>query len=238
MLVRSRMTQNVLTVTPSTALGDALQIVREHAIRHLPVVEDGRLVGLVSDRDLRLAAPPAWASDTDYATLRSTFEDKKVSDVMTAHAIVSTTEITPIEEASRLMYEHRIGCLPVMRNDELVGILTETDVMRAFVELFGTGDGTSRIEVLIPNRPGELSRVVRAIGVDFKLNISGLVMPPIAEGDDALVIAHVVAADVEELIEHLRRIGYKVGSPALDLEPDAAHKREPLRVRHWAADGF
>lgn len=238
MLVRSRMTTNVLTVSPTTALGEALRITREKGIRHLPVVDDGKLVGLVSDRDLRLAAPPAWASDTDYATLRSTFEDKKVSDVMTAHEIISTSEITPIEEAARKMYEHRIGCLPVMRGTELMGILTETDVMRAFVELFGTGDGTSRIEVLIPNRPGELSRVVRAIGVDFKLNISGLVMPPIAAGDDALIIAHVVASDVGELIEHLRRIGYKVGSPALDLEPAGAHTRETQRVRHWAADGF
>lgn len=238
MLVRSRMTANVLTVTSSTALGVALQLVREKAIRHLPVVDDGKLVGLVSDRDLRLAAPPAWASDLDYAALRSTFETKRVSDVMTDHEIISTTEITPIEDASRLMYEHRIGCLPVMRGDQLVGILTETDVMRAFVELFGTGDGTSRVEVLIPNRPGELSRVVRAIGVDFKLNISGMVMPPIEEGDQALIIAHVVASDIEELVEHLRRIGYKVGSPALDLEPAGAHTRETKRVRHWAADGF
>ena len=238
MLVRSRMTANVFTVTPDTVLGDALQLVREHNIRHLPVVENGELVGLVSDRDLRLAAPPALASDVDYKALRSTFEEKKVSDVMTAHEIIGTTEITPIEDAARLMYEHRIGCLPVMRGSELVGILTETDVMRAFVELFGRGEDTSRIEVLIPNRPGELSRVVRAIGVDFKLNISGLVMPPISEGDDALVIARVVAPDVENLVEHLRRIGYKVGSPALDLEPPAAHKREMRRVRHWAADGF
>jgi acetoin utilization protein AcuB len=238
MLVRSRMTADVLTVAPTTTLGEALRITREHGIRHLPVVENSRLVGLLSDRDLRLAAPPAWASDTDYATLRATFAEKKIADVMTAHAIISTTEITPIEDAARLMYEHRIGCLPVMRGNDLVGILTETDVMRAFVELFGTGEGTSRIEVLIPNKPGELSRVVRAIGVDFKMNISGLVMPPIAKGDDALVIARVHAPDVDALVDHLRRIGYKVGSPALDLEPPAAHKRETQRVRHWAADGF
>ena len=238
MLVRSRMTANVLTVTPTTTLGEALRITREQGIRHLPVVDNGKLVGLLSDRDLRLAAPPAWASDTDYAQLRATFVEKKISDVMTAHAIISTTEITPIEDAARLMYEHRIGCLPVMRGSDLVGILTETDVMRAFVELFGSGDGTSRIEVLIPNRPGELSRVVRAIGVDFKMNISGLVMPPKITGDDALIIARVQADNVDALVDHLRRIGYKVGSPALDLEPPAAHKREVQRVRHWAADGF
>ncbi|MGQ0563119.1 MAG: CBS and ACT domain-containing protein [Gemmatimonadota bacterium] len=233
------MTANVLTVTPATTLGEALRMVREHGIRHLPVLDGGKLAGVVSDRDLRLAAPPVWASDTDYTALRTTFENKTISDVMTtAHELVSTTEITPIEDAARQMYEHRIGCLPVMRGSELVGILTETDVMRSFVELFGTDAGSSRIEVLIPNRPGELSRVVRAIGIDFKINISGLVMPPIAAGDDALVIAHVQTSEPEELIEHLRKIGYKVGSPALDLEPAHAHKREPQRIRHWASDGL
>jgi acetoin utilization protein AcuB len=239
MLVRSRMTPNVLTVAPSTTLGEALRITREHAIRHLPVVDHGKLVGLVTDRDLRLAAPPVWATDTDYASLRSTFENKRVEEVMAGTAIISTTEITPIEEAARLMHDHRIGCLPVLRdNGEMVGILTETDVMQAFVELFGTHEETSRIEVLVPNRPGELARVVRAIGVDFKMNIAGLLMPPIAEGDDALIIARVQSSDVEELVEHLRKIGYKVGSPALDLEPAYAHKREVKRIRHWAADGF
>lgn len=238
MLVRSRMTPNVLTVSPETTLGEALAMTREHNIRHLPVVDNGTLVGLVTDRDLRLAAPPVWATDTDYAALRATFENKKVADVMTSKAIVATTEDTPIEDAARLLYEHRIGCVPVMRDSELVGIVTETDVMRAFVELFGSTEQTSRIEVRIPNRPGELSRVVRAVGVDHKLNISGLVMPPIAAGEEAIVIMHVQTPNADVLVEHLRQIGYTVGSPSLDLEPAAAHNRERLRIRHWAADGF
>lgn len=238
MLVRSRMTPDVLTVTPSTTLGEALRIVREQNIRHLPVLDDGRLAGLVTDRDLRLAAPPVWASDTDHAALRATFENKTVAEVAAASPVVTTTEITPIEEAAQLMYEHRITSLPVMRNDKLVGILTETDVMRAFVELFGTADGTCRIEVRIPNRPGELARVVRAVGIDFKINITGLVMPPIEAGDEALVIIRMQTTNADPIIEHLRQIGYMVGSPSLDLEPASSHRRERQRIRHWAADGF
>jgi acetoin utilization protein AcuB len=151
---------------------------------------------------------------------------------------VSTTPTTPIEEAAALMYQHRIGCLPVMTGKKLVGILTETDVMRAFVELFGHGAEASRIEVILPNRTGEIARIVRAVGVDFKMNISGIVMPPVKREGDALLIMHVMSRDVEDLVEHLRQIGYKVGSPSLDLEPESAHKRETVRVRHWAADGF
>lgn len=238
MLVRSRMTAEVRTISPTTTLGEALAMTREYGIRHLPVVDQGKLVGILTDRDLRLAAPPVWASDTDYAALRATFEQKTIADVMTAHALVSTTEETPIEDAARVMYEHRIGCLPVMRGDELIGILTETDVMRSFVELFSKDENECRIELQIPNRPGELSRVVRAIGVDFKINISGMVMPPMPEGDDAHLIIHVQARNVDALVEHLSKIGYRVGSPTLDLDRPAAPRREPQRVRHWAADGF
>jgi acetoin utilization protein AcuB len=238
MLVRSRMTPDVLTVTSSTSLGEALRITRENKIRHLPVVDDGRLRGVVSDRDLRLAAPPVWASGTDYDDLRATFETKTVGDVMTAHTIISTTRDTPIEDAARLLYEHKIGCVPVMDGEKLVGILTETDVMRAFVELFSVDEDERRIEILLPNRAGELARVVRAIGVDLKVNITGVVMPPSDGPNDAAAIFHLQTRDAGPIIEHLRKLGYRVGSPAIDLEPAAAHVREHLAVRHWGGDGF
>jgi acetoin utilization protein AcuB len=238
MLVRSRMTADVLTVTSSTSLGEALRITRENKIRHLPVVDGGRLRGVVSDRDLRLAAPPVWASGTDYDDLRATFEKKTVGDVMTAHAIISTTEDTPIEDAARLLYEHKIGCVPVMDGERLVGILTETDVMRAFVELFSVDEDERRIEILLPNRAGELARVVRAIGVDLKVNITGVVMPPSDGPNDAVAIFHLLTRDAGPIVEHLRKLGYRVGSPAIALEPEAAHHREPVNVRHWGGDGF
>ena len=238
MLVRSRMTPDVMTVTPQTSLGEALRITREENIRHLPVVQDDRLLGVVTDRDLRLAAPPVWASGTDYDELRRTFEQKTVGEVMTSQEIVATTEVTPIEEAARVMYQHRITCLPVMRDDKLVGILTDTDVMRSFVELFGMSETSRRIEVRIPNRPGELSRVVRAIGVDLRVNITGMVVPPIAGTHDAVAIIHAQTPNVEHVVEQLRRLGYTVGSPSIDLEPASAHIRERESVQHWAADGY
>lgn len=231
MLVRSRMTANVLTATPETPLGEALRITREKNIRHLPVLENGKLIGIVTDRDLRLAAPPVWASGTNFDELRATFETKTVGDVMTSHTIISTTEDTPIEEAAQLLYQHKIGCVPVMRGDELVGILTETDVMRAFVELFGTGEDACRVEVRIPNRAGELSRIVRAIGVDYKMNITGLVVPPIANSTDVVAILHIQTKDPSVIVEHLRQIGYTVGSPAIDLEPAEANRTASQEFR-------
>src|SRR5688572_6109769 len=178
MLVRAKMTPDVITASPDTSLADALKLTRGNRIRHLPVVQDGQLVGLVTDRDLRLAMPPVWASDTDHQDLRNALTTRTVGEFM-VKAIITTTPDAPIEDAARQLYEHRIGCLPVLDAGEMVGIITETDVLRAFVELFGADEHGTRIEIMMQNKPGELSRVVRAIGVDFKVNINGIVMPRI-----------------------------------------------------------
>ena len=162
MLVRNKMTPNVITASPETTLADALKLTRGNRIRHLPVVENNKLVGIVTDRDLRLAMPPIWASDTDHSQLRDALVTKQVEEVMVTE-IITTSPITPIEDAARKLYEHRIGCLPVMEDDALVGIITETDLLRAFVELFGPDETGSRLEIMMEDKPGELSRVVRAI---------------------------------------------------------------------------
>jgi acetoin utilization protein AcuB len=133
------------------------------------------------------------------------------------------------------LYEHRIGCLPVLDEDEVIGIITETDLLRAFVELFGADETGTRLEIMMQNKPGELSRVVRAIGVDFKINITGIVMPRI--GTDYTAVVHLATTEPDAIIEHLRRLGYRVGSPSLDFEPEHAHAT-PAPIRHWAAEGF
>jgi len=230
MLVRSRMTADVITASPSTTIAEALTLTRGHRIRHLPVLENDVLVGLVTDRDLRLAMPPIWAEEQ--TELQHMLHAKTVGDVM-ARSIITTNADAPIEDVARQMYQHRIGCLPVLEHGKLVGILTETDVLRAFVELFGTGAPSSRLEVRIPNRPGELARVVRVIGIDHKINITGMVMPPITGTKDSLAIMHVQTLDPTPLIENLTKLGYQVGWPALDLT--AVTPAAPLeRRRYWA----
>lgn len=229
MLVRSRMTAEVITAAPSTTLAEALTLTRSHRIRHLPILDSNRLVGLVTDRDLRLAMPPIWAEQQD--ELRDALRNKTVGDVM-VKSIITTSPDTPIEQAAKQLYEHRIGCLPVMEADKLIGILTETDVLRSFVELFGAGEPSSRLEIRIPNRPGELARVVRLIGIDNKINISGMVMPPLAGTNDNVAIVHIQTLDPRNVIEQLRNIGYQVGWPALDLDESIPAPRE--KRRYWA----
>lgn len=234
MLVCNKMTADVITASPDTTLADALRLTRGNRIRHLPVVENNRLVGLVTDRDLRLAMPPVWANDTNHADLRNTLTTRTVGEFMVT-AIIAISPETPIEDAARKLYEHRIGCLPVLDGDEMVGIITETDVLRAFVELFGADEAGTRIEIMMEHKPGELARVVRAIGVDFKTNINGIVMPRV--GSDYVVVIHLSTRNAEPIIQHLRRLGYRVGSPSLAMEPEVAYAA-PAPVRHWAAEGF
>lgn len=235
MLVRNRMTAEVITVTPSTTLAEALALTRKHRIRHLPVCDGGRLAGLVTDRDLRLAMPPIWAEQQE--ELQASLRNKKVGEVMMKE-IITTTPIIPIEEAARLLYEHRIGCLPVMDDDKLVGILTETDVLRAFVDLFGGSEAGARLEIKMPNRPGELARVVRLIGIEYKINITGMVVPPLTGTTDAVAIVHIQTPDPRAIIEQLRKLGYQVGWPALDLEEAGANEPEPREKRRYWADAL
>ncbi len=222
MLVRSRMTRDIITVEPAASLARALLLMHEHRIRHLPVVAGEDLVGLLSDRDIRLAAPPPGS--VVEGERQRFLESRRADDVM-VREVVTTTADTPVEEAARVMAQHRIGALPVVSGERLVGMLTTADLLRAFVELFGVNRPSSRIEVRMPNRPGELARVVRLIGVDARLNISGIVLAG-SQGSHATAVLRVQTVDPRGVIESLRRLGYQVGWPALDMAPPSLDPHE------------
>jgi acetoin utilization protein AcuB len=217
MLVRSRMTPTVHTASPDTTLAEALSMTRTHRIRHLPILSDDRLVGLVTDRDLRLAMPPIWADEHD--ELMQALHTRRVGELMITE-IVTVQPDTPVEDAAKLLYTHHIGCLPVLEDDRLVGILTETALLRAFAELFGGRTPSKRVEVQMPNRPGELARVVRLIGIEKKINIAGMVVPPLKGGEDSVAIMHLQVDEPSEIVHALRKVGYRVGTPSLETDPD------------------
>jgi acetoin utilization protein AcuB len=136
MSVRDRMSRRVTTVRPEARLSEAAQLMRTGKIRHLPVVDRaGRLVGMVTDRDLRQAlfAPAVQAETED---VRSILETLSVGDIMT-RGVVSVRAATSIQDSARLMHERKLGALPVVERERLIGLLTETDVLGAFQELLG-----------------------------------------------------------------------------------------------------
>jgi acetoin utilization protein AcuB len=209
LLVKDSMTREVVALSPETTAVEALGLCRERRIRHLPVVEGGRLVGIVSDRDLRSAAPALGDSDR-----ASALERIGISDVMTRD-VVSARPDDPIEVAANRMRERRIGCLPVVEGGELVGIITSSDVMEALVYLVGAHEPGSRLEVVMPDRPGTLAGVAGIFGI-LGINIVSVVAGPRHEAlpdgspEGRVVVFRVDTIDPGEAVDLLGRAGYSV----------------------------
>lgn len=209
------MTRDPITVTPDTTLAKALQLTRSHRIRHLPVVGGtGLLAGILSDRDIRLAMPsPLTVEDAERADF---LERTPVAAVMTREVITVEPSET-IEAAAKLLYKHRIGSLPVVRADgRLEGILTETDILHAFVQILGGTEPASRLEIELRDRPGELAGVMRILGEQHRINIVSVVVPSIRAENRKTAILHVDTIDPQDAIRALEAAGFRVGWPSLE----------------------
>lgn len=162
MLVKDRMTPNPITITSDTSFLEAFRIIREKGIRHLPVMDKKeKLVGIVAKTDL-LHASLSPGTTLSIFELNYLLANLHVSEVM-SRSPITVTEDVPIEEAARVMVENKIGCLPVMFEDELVGMITETDVFETFVEILGGEEASLRVTVMVPDIRGELARVAGII---------------------------------------------------------------------------
>ncbi|MGB3633470.1 MAG: CBS and ACT domain-containing protein [Rubrobacteraceae bacterium] len=209
LLVEDSMTHEVVTMTPETTAKEALAASREMRIRHLPVVEEGRLVGVLSDRDLRSATPVLGD-----AARAAALEEILVSFVM-AREVVAAHPRDPIEQAANTMREKRVGCLPVVEDGRLVGIITTSDVMEALVYLVGAHEPGSRMEISVPDRPGALAGVAGVFGM-FGINIVSVAMgartksPSGDDLDERLIVFRVDTIDPGEVVGHLETAGYHV----------------------------
>jgi acetoin utilization protein AcuB len=161
MLVRDRMTSAVVTVEPKTPIFDALALMKEKRIRRLPVMKGRHLVGIVTWTDLMRASPSpatslaAW--EIPYLLMKA-----PVAEVMTREPLTIVPTAT-IEEAAVLMRQHKIGGLPVVKDGALVAIITESDVLDAFIDLMGLRRGGARLTLEVADRVGALDDVMRAI---------------------------------------------------------------------------
>lgn len=162
MLVGERMSKPVITVHPETPMQEALNLMRREKVRRLPVVDkNGRLVGIVTEKAL-LHAAPSSATSLSVWELNYLLSKITVDEVMTRR-VVTVTEDTPIEEVARLMVDNDAGGMPVVRGEDVVGIITETDLFKIFLELLGARQAGIRISALVRNVPGELARLTKAV---------------------------------------------------------------------------
>jgi len=156
------MTPNPVTITTDVSVPQALRLMLDKKVRRLPVLDRrGKLVGIVSDKDL-LHASPSQATSLSVWEMNELLGKLKVKEVMTRE-VVTVSEELPIEEAARIMADHKIGGLPVMREQTLAGIITETDLFKVLLELLGGRRPGVRVTVSVPNAKGTLARVTNAV---------------------------------------------------------------------------
>ncbi len=162
MLVGNRMTSPCITISPETPVGDALAQMKKDKVRRYPVVnKHGKLVGIVSLSDL-LNAQPSEATTLSVWEINYLLSKITVERVMSKE-VITVTEETPIEEAARIMADHKIGGLPVVRSDSVVGIITETNLFKVFLEQLGARTSGVRITLLVKDIPGKLVEIASAI---------------------------------------------------------------------------
>jgi acetoin utilization protein AcuB len=162
MLVSRRMTKNPITVTPDISIAEAMEWMERERVRRFPVVnKKGKLVGIVAYDDL-LHASPSSVTSLSVWEVSYLLSKVKIEEVMTRD-VITVTEDTTLEGAARLMVDNKIGGLPVMRGETVVGIITESDVFKVFLELLGAREKGTRLTVLAPYFKGSLAQISSAI---------------------------------------------------------------------------
>ncbi|OCA92225.1 acetoin utilization AcuB family protein [Pseudobacillus wudalianchiensis] len=205
MIVEQIMQQTVYTLSPDDKIGTALQLFRDKKIRHVPIVDEkGALVGIVTDRDVKDSTPSILKKDLSEEELNKPLSLIMQRDVVTGHPLDF------VEDIAAVFYEYNIGCMPIVQGGEIVGIVTETDVLHTFVELTGANQPGSRIEIKLPNKPGELFDVVSILN-KRRANIHSVLVYPDKEDENSkIVVFRVRMMNPIGVIDDLKKEGHDV----------------------------
>jgi len=161
MFVGERMSRPVISVSPDAPINEVLAMFKKEHIRRAPVIKDGKLQGIVSERDL-LNASPSPVTTLSVWEMNYLISKVTVKRVM-SKKVITVDKDTPIEEAARIMADKKIGGVPVVSAGKVVGMITETDLFKILLELMGARQKAMRVTATIPDQPGELAKITRAI---------------------------------------------------------------------------
>ncbi len=209
------MIKDVRTLSPENTVKDALDVMRDKKIRHLPILSaNGTVVGIVTDRNLKEVVPSSVSEITDnspYETL--------LSEVMTKNPITGHP-MDFVEEAAVLFYDNKIGSLPIVSNNKLVGIITETDLLYKYIELTGAHQPGSQLEVRVPNTPGILFEVSKVFH-EQKTNVLSVLVYPDKENEaNKILVIRINSMNPLKIIEGLKVSGFDVlwpNVPGIDV---------------------
>jgi len=213
MTVGKVMSPTPVVVEPKAPLREVCRLMAEHRIRHVPVISADGLVGVISDRDVREALPSPIGPDgaAEYAAAMDHIAVWKVM----AEQVITVTPRTPLAQAAHLLADRKIGCLPVIEAGRLVGIVTETDVLRAFAAFLDDLSGSPRLEVAVrdvPGRLGEISRLFTQVPPEVGSFMGAWTDP--AHAADGILVLRFQAFEPQEILRILERAGIEVLHPA------------------------
>lgn len=199
------MTRDPLTATRRASIYDVRRMMEEHNIRRLPILDGDRLVGIVSKSDIMEATPPNFSSYSLHE-LNSFLSQMAVSEIMTKHPLTVTPD-TPIEVAAKLMRKYKVASLPVLETGRLVGIITESDLFDAFIEIMGGNIRGSRIIMNLEDKPGTLANVTHIISMHGANILSVVTSRRSSHGRKYRVFIKIDQEDASGIVEELGEIG-------------------------------
>lgn len=207
MFVINRMTKNPMTVTADTKVDEVAHLMKKHNFRRLPVVDDGKLVGFLSDSDLMRVAPSPATTLSRYE-INSLLAKICVRDIMKKD-VVSINVGATIEEAALIMYKNKIGGMPVVSNmGAVVGVITETDIFKTFVDVMGLADGKTRITLEVTDKIGVVKDIAEIFG-QAGVSIDSLITCKKEDNKYEIVIRGDIT-NIDDIKAKLEAKGYKV----------------------------
>jgi len=208
--IREKIQRNPVTISPDASFFKAQGYLHMKGIRHLPVVDkDDRLVGIVTDRDIREAAP-SDATSLSVHELSDLLAKLKVSAFMTPkEKLITITPDTLVEEAVKLMHDHKIGCLPVLEAGKLYGIFTETDALDHFVDVFGFKEKGTRLAIALEDKPGTMVGVFE-IFKKHNVSVSSMVSPSFMVEGKRVAAIRIKTEEYKPIVKDLEKAGYTV----------------------------
>ncbi len=208
--MREKIQKNPVTINPDASFYEARNLVHEKGVRHLPVVDkNNMLVGIVTDRDIRQAAP-SDATLLSVQELNYLLGKLKVSSFMTPKdKLITITPDTLIEEAVQLMHDHKIGSLPVLEGGKLYGIFTETDALDHLVDIFGLKQKGTRLTLALEDKPGTMLGILEVFK-KHNINIISIITPSFMVEGKRIAAIRIRTEEYKDVVADLEKAGYDV----------------------------
>ncbi|MED3662529.1 acetoin utilization AcuB family protein [Ureibacillus sp. FSL K6-8385] len=205
MIVEQIMKTEVYTLTPENTLNDALNMMRDKNIRHIPIVdEEGNIVGLITSHDVKNALPSCVKEEDACSIYETPIEKFMVKDIILGHPLDF------VEDVAMTFYESKISCLPIVSGGKLVGIVTTSDLLNAYIELTGAHQPSSKIDIRLKDKVGTLADVLILFKKHYANVLSILVFPDAEHENSRIISIRVRMMNPLPIIKDLRDHGYEV----------------------------